>query len=1733
MKHKLAYVGLIASLTLALFCLAVAAVQGAAPVPELVLRQPPGGEELPSAPTGVCAASAIPTYALMFTATKDAYVNQEFPSNNYGTADLYVGKQRRALVQFDLSALPANAVVVSATLELYEIWNLARQLEATAAMTVEAQAVLASWDESTVTWNNQPVAESRGDPVYTLVSAPTYDKMDVAKIAQAWKSGSVVNNGILIRNDTATTYYGFESRNSYNTHKPRLMVVYHTCAKPLTGASVSGPTQGVTNTGYTFNSTLFPLDATTPITYRWTATDYTCGFRPNPPCPVGASATFTWTVLGVQTVTLTAKNCSGETFTATHTINISNPVANCTFPLTSLTLNGPTTGITGTNYVYTASASRATYPITYTWQATDQTPRTTVVSATKQVTTFNWLLMGDKLITVTAQNCGGAATANRAVSIVNPAQLPDLVITNAWYESDQSRVGYLIKNIGGGTAYAGHTTELFQGDTSVAQQVFDQDLTPGAIRAGYINYAWSCGTLTSTVRLKADSLGDAGEQSESNNEWQSVWQCDLQPPVFTTVPTVTATSETTAVIQWSTNENTTGLVQYDTRSSTYSFRRADATSAQNHQVTLTSLEAGQTYHHTVIVTDAAGLRANSADRTFATQPVGTDPPQIKSIGLLEYPSDFYEFYILQAVLTQTQGIDRVSFFLDGQLIGGDHTPDGNVYEVYLSPAARGMTRDDWFKSHTLQVQAYNLENEAAAQVKNVTPASRPVKMYVSLNSLKPGDTLLVGSDPAPSGTTLTVTLRAYQYEWKCTGESAQPTPPGIAPVTCNDALRRSVFRMMLLWDNAVISGAIYTPPSGVLTHTFQLNLAGTSLGAHTLEARAMASDGTSASRQQTIKLEQGTSYVDVTRQVTRVGNTYRIQLTLKNIGNLDAHVDKLQDSLMGFQVVRKAFGSTYTVNASYNHASRESTVTLDLKNGAQSTYTLAPGAQHTIEYVAVPILYETDVDHSIGYESGTQVYYTVGSGTYLVEMPFFEPEVIWSQISDALETSNYLLVTNPGRLVTFTNAAASQEVLALMAHLAYLKNGVLGYLDTYCSATLDALLESGGAWADALHPDFRAYDAKGYVLLVGENEIIPTQDAGYGVQYSDLRYASTSGEAKPELVLGRVIGNDAYGLTRTLQTSIGVQEGWSGYGFDRSHALLYSGRGEGAGIFWDDVREVDHRIDDEFAVTRFRGTDYATESDLYVALQGAAPGADLIFYSGHGNPASWHALSAWPGVPNLGISGNNPVVMGLACSTGEYEGADGDDWGIAEAFLRHGAGVYVGATDTSYTYPDSDSAKAFFNRWDADESVGYILTDVKRDKWGNDSDWKMWAYEYHLYGDPKYGVVSSLARSASAAPQAPAAAQASVQAHIPDYETSLTEDGLDAVEIPDGSIWIEDGQYRVPYWVVSLDYPKGSQVQAVTMTERTGEVATTGLHLPTTTMVIRCAACAEAKSPLATQGDADWFPNLQDKYTWTVEQNPDGSTTLTIMIYPLYYNAQTTDILFYQDYGFDVLTTTTEVEITSLRTNRAAYRQGEKVSIDLTANNSGAPQNVIVAASVKTLSDVTVDGLPLQSLGVLTGTVSAYLEWNTTGFAAGGHSVMVELRDGEGNVLDREVREFTLGVAEGQVTALTASPRLFKIGNSVNMTLTFQNTGDMPITGTAIIQIAHTGGLTSTAVFTHSVTNLTPGNTITVANTWATTGQPEGDYAILGYIMDGGQVLGSKTTAIGTRTRVYLPIVIR
>jgi hypothetical protein len=96
---------------------------------------------------------------------------------------------------------------------------------------------------------------------------------------------------------------------------------------------------------------------------------------------------------------------------------------------------------------------------------------------------------------------------------------------------------------------------------------------------------------------------------------------------------------------------------------------------------------------------------------------------------------------------------------------------------------------------------------------------------------------------------------------------------------------------------------------------------------------------------------------------------------------------------------------------------------------------------------------------------------------------------------------------------------------------------------------------------------------------VGENEIVPSMG---GLQYgtvlttrgdyplkvdsTDFFYANTYGDAtKPELAIGRIVGNSAAELLIALETSIAVAKHAPGYNFNRSFSFCVSGYPSGMG----------------------------------------------------------------------------------------------------------------------------------------------------------------------------------------------------------------------------------------------------------------------------------------------------------------------------------------------------------------------------------------------------------------------------------------------------------------------------------------------------------------------------------------------------------------------------------------
>lgn len=119
----------------------------------------------------VCAAQTTVTLQPNSSSGEDAYIDNRLPNSNFGSIEDFMaaawtnsGTETivRSLVKFDLSSIPTNAVVNSASLTLYAYNSVGNQTHSTLSGSNAAliQKITDSWSESTVTWNNQPTTSA-------------------------------------------------------------------------------------------------------------------------------------------------------------------------------------------------------------------------------------------------------------------------------------------------------------------------------------------------------------------------------------------------------------------------------------------------------------------------------------------------------------------------------------------------------------------------------------------------------------------------------------------------------------------------------------------------------------------------------------------------------------------------------------------------------------------------------------------------------------------------------------------------------------------------------------------------------------------------------------------------------------------------------------------------------------------------------------------------------------------------------------------------------------------------------------------------------------------------------------------------------------------------------------------------------------------------------------------------------------------------------------------------------------------------------------------------------------------------------------------------------------------------------------------------------------------------------------------------------------------------------------
>ena len=206
--------------------------------------------------------ASLSTFTVSLPAVADVSLAAEFPDDNfsdpafpfleveYWHLDGVLTYVRLFLIRFDLTGLPADAIIDSAALQLHP--NSCTK-PGTYPLSVGAFFVNSSWDENTVTYNTRPSWATIGvnNQVNCLPDDPT--TWYITSFAQAWQSDPVHNYGVKVSAPWAEGYdysITFNSREYPNAGQhPSLVITYHRPETPTpTATRTPTPTRTSTRT---------------------------------------------------------------------------------------------------------------------------------------------------------------------------------------------------------------------------------------------------------------------------------------------------------------------------------------------------------------------------------------------------------------------------------------------------------------------------------------------------------------------------------------------------------------------------------------------------------------------------------------------------------------------------------------------------------------------------------------------------------------------------------------------------------------------------------------------------------------------------------------------------------------------------------------------------------------------------------------------------------------------------------------------------------------------------------------------------------------------------------------------------------------------------------------------------------------------------------------------------------------------------------------------------------------------------------------------------------------------------------------------------------------------------------------------------------------------------------------------------------------------------------------------
>ncbi len=474
--------------------------------------------------------------------------------------------------------------------------------------------------------------------------------------------------------------------------------------------------------------------------------------------------------------------------------------------------------------------------------------------------------------------------------------------------------------------------------------------------------------------------------------------------------------------------------------------------------------------------------------------------------------------------------------------------------------------------------------------------------------------------------------------------------------------------------------------------------------------------------------------VKVTRRIEREGTRFRVFIDV----NVIADVEDLKVRVWstGFQSTSaEGAGTVQTTATSSSGLHSEFWRELGDRNA---------GFKVTLKYDAVPIL----VPDMFWYQWWALCDSAVVTYKYQGQNRIRRPDLLHYPMNDveaAFGAADFVVVTCPTRLYAAYDDDDVDKLLNKCGRLAAKLNGVLGFTETSTTAPqLKTMLRGNGTWGSELAPAFRTLGT-GYVLLVGEQNIIPAWEVtGLHVEWkggavttkvrlSDFPYSDVTGDWVVDLPVGRIIGRTAADLEWSVHSA------W--YHWPRAKptpAVLVSGFDSEYGMWLGMLMAANagaSNLQQKGVSAAAAHIGAMPSAQRLAALQSASQSRKLVSYFGHGNTGGWASVIDDDDVGSLNL-GPGCWVTAFSCMTGHYAGNDC----IARAFTADADALgYLGATEVSSHSLNLGLQSGFWNKWHSHGwSMGRALFWLKFQYCLTGNKYaKLAVYEYNLYGCPK------------------------------------------------------------------------------------------------------------------------------------------------------------------------------------------------------------------------------------------------------------------------------------------------------------------------------------------------------------------------------------------------------------